>query len=305
MHEINPTVSVIIPTYNRAPLIGRAIQSVLDQTYQDFELIVVDDGSKDDTEDIVTKINDARIIYVRHERNKGAHAARNTGIAMARGEYIAFQDSDDVWLPEKLERQIQAFKIATENVGVVYTGFWRIEGDKKTYIPSPKLQRLEGDIHNELLRDNFVGTPVAVIKRECFAKAGVFDEGLPCLEDWELFIRISKYYPFKCINEPLLISYFTSESVNSCLEASISARLYILEKHYDELKKDKRDLAHHYFSIGNLLCLYGDFSRGKALLRKTVRNDPLRFKYLGAFFASLLGKGIYRSAPALYQRIHN
>ena len=200
---------------------------------------------------------------------------------------------------------MHAFKTSTSNLGVVYTGFWRIEGEDKVYVPSSKLQHIEGNIYNELLYDNFVGMPVAVIKTECFTKAGVFDDSLPCLEDWELFIRISKHYQFKCINEPLLISYFTPQSVNSYMDATISARICILEKHYDEIKKDKHILAYHYFSIGYFLCLYSDFSQGKAFLRKAFLSDPLVFKYFGAFLATLLGKGIFRFAPALYQRIHN
>ena len=102
----SPVVSVIIPTYNRAHLIGRAIRSVLDQTYQDWELIVVDDASTDDIPGIVKGFTDGRVKYIRHDENKGAAAARNTGIQAARGAYIAFLDSDDEWLPEKLERQV-------------------------------------------------------------------------------------------------------------------------------------------------------------------------------------------------------
>jgi len=95
MNEKNPTVSVIIPTYNRAHTIGRAIKSVLNQTYQDFEIIVVDDGSTDNTEEVVKSFRDKRIRYIQHKKNKGAAAARNTGIKSAKGKYIAFQDSDD------------------------------------------------------------------------------------------------------------------------------------------------------------------------------------------------------------------
>lgn len=106
----NPKVSVIIPTYNRAHLIGRAIKSVLNQTYKDFEIIIVDDGSTDKTEEVVKDFKDERVRYIRREKNKGGSAARNTGIKAARGEYIAFQDSDDEWLPEKLEKQMKAFE---------------------------------------------------------------------------------------------------------------------------------------------------------------------------------------------------
>ncbi len=103
MTENSPTVSVVIPTYNRAHLVGRAIQSVLNQTYHDFEIIIVDDGSIDNTEDVVKSLNDPSIRYTRHDQNRGGSAARNTGIKMARGEYVAFQDSDDEYLPEKVE----------------------------------------------------------------------------------------------------------------------------------------------------------------------------------------------------------
>ena len=103
-------VSVIITTYNRAHLVGKAIKSVLNQTFQDFELIVVDDGSTDNTEEVINSFNDTRIRYIRHKINKGGNAARNTGLRNSKGEYIAFLDSDDEWLPEKLERQLEVFK---------------------------------------------------------------------------------------------------------------------------------------------------------------------------------------------------
>lgn len=133
----NPTVSVIIPTYNRAHLVGRAIQSVLNQTYKDFELIIVDDGSTDNTEDIIKKYQkkDERIKYIRRKKNKGGSVARNTGINAAIGEYIAFLDSDDEWLTEKLERQMKVFKSTSSEVGVVYSGFFRIN-DRRNEIES-------------------------------------------------------------------------------------------------------------------------------------------------------------------------
>jgi len=101
----NPTVSVIIPTYNRAHLLDRAIRSVLDQTYQDFELIVVDDGSSDPTAEVIATFADPRIYYLRHEKNRGAAAARNTGIEASQGDYVAFLDSDCEWLPKKLLKE--------------------------------------------------------------------------------------------------------------------------------------------------------------------------------------------------------
>ena len=115
MSEHDITVSAIIPTYNRANIVIRAIQSVLNQTYQNFELLVIDDGSQDNTEEIVTGIHDNRIKYIRHEKNKGVAAARNTGIEAAKGEFIAFLDSDDEWLPNKLKRIRVRISLSTCN----------------------------------------------------------------------------------------------------------------------------------------------------------------------------------------------
>jgi len=298
-----PTVSVVIPTYNLAHLIGRAIRSVLDQTYQDFEIIVVDDGSTDNTEEVIRSLNDPRIHYIHHEKNRGGAAARNTGIKVAQGEYIAFQDSDDEWLPEKLEKQMQVFENAPAEVGVVYTGFWRMAHGKKIYVPSAKITRKEGNIHNELLRGNFVGTPTAVIKNECFRKAGLFDERLPRLQDWELFIRISKFYEFKCIDEPLVISYFTPDSISASQDALSNAHELILEKHFQDFRRNRRLLASWQYLIGNLLCQNGKMNPGRDYFLKAVKMYPLNIKYLVAAFLSLLGQSAYTKAVRLKCKI--
>ncbi len=301
----NPTVSVVIPTYNRAHLLGRAIQSVLNQTYHDFEIIVVDDGSTDNTEEVVKSFNDPRIHYTRHDQNRGGSAARNTGIKMARGEYIAFQDSDDEWLPEKLQKQMKVFESAPPEVGVVYTGFWRIECDKRIYIPSGKISRKEGNIQGELLKGNFVTTQATVLKKECFEKAGMFDQRLPRFQDWELFIRISKYYEFKCIDEPLVISYFTPVSISSNQRAQVEAFGLILEKHYRDIAKSRKLLANYQYTFGNLLCQNGDLGQGRDYLIKALRLYPLNLKYIVATLASLLGEGAYAKVVRLKRKIRS
>ena len=299
-----PTVSVIIPSYNREHLVGRAIKSVLDQTYQDFELIVIDDASTDNTEEVVKSFNDERIKYLKHDENKGGAAARNTGIKVARGEYIAFQDSDDEWLPVKLEKQMKVFEAASPEVGVVYTGFWRIESNKKIYIPSEKVARKEGNIHAELLRGNFVDTPTAVVKKDCFAKVGIFDERLPRRQDWELFIRISKCFYFKCIDEPLLISYYTPDSICTNQSSLIKALELILEIHYEDFQENKMTLSNHQYLLGNLLCQNGKMDRGKDCLLSALRLSPLNIKYLIATLVSLFGKRAYGIVVRWKHRSH-
>lgn len=127
----NELVSVIIPTYNRANLILQAVKSVLNQTYKNFEIIIVDDGSSDNTEDVINVIHDNRIRYIKHAINKGASAARNTGIREAKGKYIAFQDSDDHWLPDKLEKQVKRIENTPDHVGAVFGGYWIIGKEMK------------------------------------------------------------------------------------------------------------------------------------------------------------------------------
>lgn len=185
----NPTVSVIIPTYNRAHLIGRAIQSVLNQTYQDFEIIVVDDGSTDNTDEVVKDFGDERIGYIRHKGNKGGAAARNTGIRAAKGEYIAFLDDDDEFLPNKIESLLPPLQASDDTVGLVYSKVHIIESEGKSmYFPE---KGLSGDIFEEYLAGPFFQTNSTLIKRDAIA---LFDESLPRWQDADFHLRILRKY---------------------------------------------------------------------------------------------------------------
>jgi len=206
----NPTVSVIIPTYNRAHLVGRAIQSVLNQTYQDFELIVVDDGSTDNTEEVVKGFNDARIRYIRHDENKGLPAARNTGIEAARGEYIAFLDSDDEWLERKLEKQIALFEQLDSQVGVVYCR-WYVMDDDTGFVRRGNRPAHRGNVWHHVLKGWGIQPSSAVIRRECFDHCGAFDESLPFWGDSDLWFRIAQQYHFDLVDEFLYIIHYHSQ----------------------------------------------------------------------------------------------
>ena len=299
----NPSVSVILPTYNRAHLVGRAIRSVLDQTWQDFEIIVVDDASIDNTEQVVKSFSDPCICYICHEKNRGAAAARNTGIGAARGKYLAFQDSDDEWSPEKLEKQLAILDASTSRVGVVYSTYCLSERADKKNIPDSNMRSKEGNIHGELLKGNFIGTPTAIAKRVCFEKMGPFDPALPALEDWELWIRFSKSYEFRFIDEPLVYSHRTRGSISTDRSALIRAHMLILEKHSQDFRRDRRLLASHQYLIGNLLCQSGEMGQGRDWLLKAVKSYPLNIKYLVAAFVSLFGENAYAKAARLKRRL--
>lgn len=294
-----PEVSVILPTYNRAKTLPRAVQSVLNQTFNDFELIIVDDGSIDNTGEIVRNFEDNRIKYVKCKENKGASATRNIGIGLSKGEYIAFQDSDDEWLPKKLEKQLEIFETALPGIGIVYTGFWRVEGDKKKYIPYNSVKKKEGNIHKELLKESFIGLPATVIRKKCFEKSGIFDENLPRLQDWDLLIRLSKYYRVIYINEPLLISYYTPESITTNRRAHIKAFEIIIEKYFEDFAKNMKILAKWYFYLGDLLCSEEEFKRGRDYHMRALKIDPLNIKFL---LVTILGKKYFDKIALLYQK---
>jgi glycosyltransferase involved in cell wall biosynthesis len=302
-----PTVSVILPTYNRAHLLPRAILSILNQTYQNFELIIVDDASTDETPRVVKAFDDPRIRYIRHEHNKGASAARNTGIEASRGTYIAFQDSDDEWLPYKLARQVPALTQSPPEVGVVYSSFWLVRGNEKSIYPSrirklsrllpSEARRLNGDIHRALSRGNFITTQVALVRRACFETVGLFDERLSRFQDWELWLRISEHYHFNYIDEPLVVAYATPGNLSSDQSACIEAFDIMLHKHHHEAARENTALLAHYLNArGDMLFRRGDRKRGQTQLFRAVKVSPLNTAYWVAALTSLLGQGIYTKA---------
>ena len=233
---INPAVSVVLPTYNRAPLLGRSIRSVLGQSYEDFELVVVDDGSTDGTAEVVAAFGDPRVRYVALGRNAGAGAARNVGIRLARGKFLAFQDSDDEWLPSKLAKQMEAFGRGPAGLGVVYSDMQRILRDgTATYFAAPSV--LSGRLVSPaawFYQVCNLGVQSTVIRREYLDEVKHFNEDLPALEDLEMFIRLSRRCAFQRLREPL-VKYYDTQGVSKDRYAGWVSRKLILKLYYKEL----------------------------------------------------------------------
>lgn len=294
-----PKASVILPTYNRAPFIGRAIQSVLNQTYKDFELIIVDDGSIDDTEKVVKSFSDGRIYYVKHEINKGAAAARNTALRLAKGEFIAFQDSDDECLPEKLEKQINKFNKVQNSVGVVYCGHSTIsERTNRAIFQSVPVEK--GNVYNIMLWRCITTTTALLIKRVCFEKVGLFDETLPSCQDWDMLIRISKYYEFDFIPDILAKIYVHGDQISTNLDTRIKGNEKMLEKYKVELSEDSSYLSR--FLIGLFLrnCMAGKAKQGRKHLINALKLKPVQVKGYIHLSLSVLIPWIYRKILKSY-----
>ena len=289
-----PLISVIIPTYNRAAYLGRALNSVLAQSYENIEVIVIDDASVDDTGSAVKEIPDARLTYIRHDTNKGGAEARNTGIRAAKGEYIAFQDSDDEWVPDKLEKQMQVFNSADKGTGIVYCGFFYITDNEKKYIPSSAVKKREGNVYEQLLSENFVSTQTLLVKREVFDTVGVFDSNLPRYHDWELAIRMAEKYEFGFVDEPLVRVYATPVSITSEGMTRVKAREIILKKHYARFQKFPSILARHLRDLGNFTCLYDSCSAGRIYFVKAIKIRPNYWSAWLAYLLSFMGRKVYQ-----------
>ena len=196
------TVSVIIPIFNRARMVTRAISSVLYQTYRDFEIIVVDDGSHDATPRVLKQFND-RIISLTHPRNMGVSVARNTGIRAARSPLIALLDSDDYWLPQKLAVQTAFFHQHPEAVACQTEEYWMRHGRRVN--PRKRHRKPSGNIFEPSLRLCLVSPSAVMLRRSLIDEVGPFDESMPACEDFDLWLRISAKYPVHLIREFLVV----------------------------------------------------------------------------------------------------
>lgn len=287
-------VSVIMPVYNRESVVSRAIESVLQQTYTHFELIIVDDGSTDNTLQTIQTFTDSRIRTIRLSKRKGAPAARNIGIQQAKGDWMAFQDSDDVWHKEKLEKQVNHIPEEAELLPIIYTSFCRHKHGQQTIIPSNDGRNKQGFIHKELLWENFISTQTVLMHKQCIERAGFFAEDMPRFQDWELWLRISQHYPFIWVNEPLVDVYYSEQSISADQMSIVHAYEKILEKHQHLFQRaGSKYYAHLLFSYGHNLCLAGNVSQGRNLLFKSWRCDVLSYRSAVSFIASLFGKRFY------------
>jgi len=208
----SPAVSVVIPTWNRAEIALRAVNSVLEQSFRDLELIVVDDASTDDTVERLRAVTDTRLRIVRQSVNQGVAAARNRGLAEARAPLVAFLDSDDLWRPDKLERQVAAMQAASPRVGILYCGIEnRAPDTRDRWTPVAR-----GPVFETMLEKNLLhGLPsTGLFRREVFDMVGGFDTSFPAIEDFEMWLRITRFWEVDFVPETLA-SYYDGKDTDT------------------------------------------------------------------------------------------
>jgi glycosyltransferase involved in cell wall biosynthesis len=284
-----PKVSVLIPTRNRASFLREAIASVRAQTFQDFEIVIIDDASDDDTAAVIADLGDPRMRYFRHPQNLGEAASRNAGLAHAGGEYIAFLDDDDTWLAEKLAAQVQLLDRSPSRIGAVYTGYDRIDiktGATISTVPAEK----HGDIYGELREQNWVGCPSTVmVRRECFDRVGWFDENIKFGVDYDMWIRISRHYQFATIDRPLVRYTVHPQRLSTDTGAILRGKQDQLKKYADYFAADRRSYGRYFMSLGVLYCYNGRPAEGRAALRRAIRIYPFEMRPYVNLFLSLWG----------------
>jgi glycosyltransferase involved in cell wall biosynthesis len=224
-----PLVSVVTPTYDRPNFLLSAIETVRKQTYSQIEHVIIDDHSPTPATDVVSTDDESVVVY-RHDQNKGANAARNTGIEVASGEYIAFLDDDDEWKPTKIERQVDTAK--RTGAGAVYTGVeQKLDGE----IFATQTPDLNGEITEDLLSGAPLNsTSTIMFRADVFDQAGTFDEELPINQDWEFYIRASTVIEFAAVPEPLVTRHHHDSQISDDYVGKRDVTVpRMLEKHLD------------------------------------------------------------------------
>lgn len=288
-NERSPLVSVIIPSYNRAAFICRAVESALSQTYSHLEVIVVDDGSKDNTKDALKPFL-SKIKYI-YQENRGNAAARNKGLENARGKYVAFLDSDDSWLNDKVARQT-AFLEEHADHAFVYCGNYFIDENGQN-VGTRLLQKGEEQTFDNLfIKNRILSLSLVLVRKSALDEVGWLDERLRQSPDYDLYLKLAKKYPYGCIDEPLCRYQLHSGNIRGNLEGRLKAHLMIFQNpeimqglsFYARLRRR----ADACYQVASLYFAEGNYRRAALNYFRCVLRDP----YYGLTFADRKFKDI-------------
>jgi glycosyltransferase involved in cell wall biosynthesis len=296
-----PRVSVVIPTYNHARWVAHAIQSVAAQRFRDLEIIVVDDGSTDDTARVVRDTG----VPLRYlpRANGGLPAARNTGIAAARGALVAFLDADDLWLPDKLSLQVPLLDARAEAALVYADAVLFDEGARRPLgTHADRHAHPSGRILGALLFDNPIPSPTPVVRRAALERAGGFDESLRACEDWDMWIRIARHAEVHCIDRPLAVYRLHGDNMHADVARMKHAQHAVLGRALADpalpaglRRRGRAMIARRHLEFGLLHFSRGEYGAARAELLGAVARRPrvlLDGRVAPRLLLSLLGPGV-------------
>lgn len=293
--------SVILPCFNGSRWIAKAIESIVAQSYKHFELVIVDDGSKDNSKEIIAPyLDDERIRYI-YQNNRGFSAAINRGLRECKGDFIGFIGQDDLWMPNKLEIQIE-YLSKHENIALVYSDLYSFDSKEK------KMRLLKGentagrsreDTVKRLFLANFIGFETVLVKKKCFCEVGFFDECMTGFSDHDMWLRLAGSYDIGYLDIPLVEKCEHELQLSKVkAEAVLKDEFLMVKKaidHYPFLKKvERKKLASLYYSLGVTLLMKGDHKKAKQELIKVIMCQPWKLKAAAVY-----------AAPSLYDLVLN
>ncbi len=302
-----PLISVIIPTYNRAHLVGRAIKSVLEQSFSAFELLIIDDDSSDQTAQVIAQWDDARIHYLHLDTNRGSSAARNAGIRAAKAEFIAFLDDDDEFLPDALAELYQAISHAPDTVAYAIGGIIRVidtlQGEVVdcTYQPQVPRSLCREELYLQFLRGVPFGTGYGVLfRRSAFDTVGLFDEQLWAAVDRDLFLRFILHFDFMVIDKRLVRTHkHNAPQLTDPTFKRVVADELILKKHNNALQSHPRLYSHLLYSLA--LGYYRHNAKEEA--RRRFLQATRLFPFHGKPWLGLLCYEVFHFSPSAIRRL--
>lgn len=285
-----PAVSVILRVARPDPLLARALRSVLAQSFRDLEVLVLDDAPADETAGVVKSFDDHRVRYLRHPSGRGAGIARNEGVRLARGEYVAFLGSGDEWLLDKLEHQVSRLRSLPQDVAVTQAAIMRCDKGGVRHL----FNHLAPGTDRATFLDCGMNTAVQgwLARRSALLAIGGFDETLQAWEEWELLIRICQSHRADLDGRLVGVVYDIPDvpiaRQQACLES-------VLDKHKTAMAPDRTAMAHNLYRLGRLYLLEGDAGRGRALLRQSVLHHPRSLAAWTLLLAAMFGSSLARS----------
>jgi glycosyltransferase involved in cell wall biosynthesis len=284
-----PKVSVVIPTYNRAGLLKRAVNSVLSQTFADLEVLIVDDRSPDDTAAVVEMIDDSRVRYFRHPTNRGVSASRNTALSHATGKFVAFLDDDDEWLPDKLSMQLGRLERAGKHVGLICSGYHEIEYGTGRVLCAVT-PHLRGWVFEDLLRQGYYNHTSSIVARiDCFDQVGAFDLAYDWGEDFDMWLRIAQAFEFDFVEAPLMRFHLLPGGLTRNFRAEIKGTHAHLSKYQSFFERHPRILNARLHRLASCYCFVGDTKQARRIFCQAIAQHPLAGKTYLAALLSLTG----------------
>lgn len=312
-----PTVSVVVPTHNRADVLPRAIESVIGQTFDDFELVVVDDGSTDRTAAVVSGYDDPRVVYVPLEEHAGANAARNEGIRRSSGRFVSFLDSDDEFLPRHLQRVVRVLDRCSAGCVGAVTGVEVVDDREQG---SGREQVDDGEVlddvevldrttppadavtYEDVLSGNVVGGfSSTTFHRACFDAVGLLDESLQSWQDFDFYLRVLESHSLATIEDVLVRYYERDDSISADFERKVSGQHRVLRKHRHRFTRET--LAYWYYARAFVYAEAGDVETARRYFFRAFRTEPTKLRYLYHLLASLFGSPGFAASVAIKREL--